>query len=763
VKVRSKIKNIKYSEDPYSDISALLKVLHLEGPASSDILESLALYKIFHADCFTELEERIIMAIGLFYKVEKPSSLYSLLMASVGVHHQLEYGALLTPVQASVRRAINDNQFISISAPTSAGKSYSIRDFIAEQKGDAVIVVPSRALIAEYVANIRDRFAGNKSVMISTFVDAVFTSRTLRRIFVLTPERARELFIIGPKLDVTVFFFDEAQVSEDASRGVVFDSLVRRVNKIFPRAKLIFAHPFVDNPEAQFKKHNLSFSAGYARSYTHGSVGKISIFQHDNGNDYYFSPFEEKGHLLTKSQEFAGGFQRFAFNGEHSILVYVSKASIYNGRFTEGFENYISSLADVTDEKALAIIGVVEHMLGADVSGHNSKLVSLLRKGIVIHHGSVPLEVRFLIEQFIRGRYAKLCFATSTLAQGVNMPFDIVWLQTMRVNGEGSEDRSLSFKNLIGRAGRLTGEQKFDFGYVYTGNAKLYSDRLNDTYRLSEISVIDSDDLDRNDDAQEVVDAFRQGEFDEIYNLPQKRVDRLAAPAVLAACKVVLDIMYSGSAEKQDISGEENKSSRIQVHENLKVIFEASINRELFDGEAAIFRTAIMIFLLASGGRTLREIAGIRFSNISKRDKGRIGTAAFAQAASKLPDSSLKRAYPLVKEILARDVSYDAVVFDTYDYMDQVISFSLTDVFAAAFKIYESKKNDSRASKMIELLRYGTNNVMHMLLMRYGFPPEVVSDVASYIRFVNEKEIIFSDTVSSAPAHIKELVSWYLP
>lgn len=759
----SKVNHIKSSEDPYSDISELLKTLHLEGPTSSDILESLALYKTFHSESFAELEERIIVAIGLFYKVIEPSSLYSLLMASVGVQHKLEYGALLTPVQASVRRAISDNQFVSISAPTSAGKSYSIRDFIAEQKGDAVIVVPSRALIAEYVANIRDRFAGDKAVMISTFVDAVFTNRRLRRIFVLTPERARELFVIGPKLDVTVFFFDEAQVSEDVSRGVVFDSLVRRVNKIFPRAKLIFAHPFVDNPEAQFKKHNLSLAAGYARSYTHGSVGKISVFRHGNGGDYYFSPFEERGHVLTKCHEFSGGFENFAFNGEHSILVYVSKSSIYNGKFTEGFEGYISSLENVTDDKALAIIGVVEHMLGADVSGHNSKLVALLRKGIVIHHGSVPLEVRFLIEQFIRGRYAKLCFATSTLAQGVNMPFDIVWLQTMRVNGEDSEDRSLSFKNLIGRAGRLTGEQKFDFGYVYTGNAKLYSDRLNDTYRLSEVSVIDTDDLERSDDDQEVIDAFRDGEFDEVYNLPQKKVDRLAAPAVQAACKMVLDIMYSGSSEKQDLSGEKNKQLRIQVRENLKIIFEASINRELFDGESAIFRTAIMIFLLASGGRTFREIAGIRYSDISKRDRGRIGTAAFAQAASKLPDVSLKRAYPLVKEILAKDVSYDAVVFDTYDYMDQVISFSLTDVFTAAFKVYGSSKNDSRSSKMIELLRYGTNNVMHMLLMRYGFPPEVVADVASYIRFVNEKEIIFADSVHSAPMHIKELVSWYLP
>lgn len=759
----SKVKHIISSSDPYSDISGLLKTIHLEGPTSSDILESLALYKVFHSSSFAELEERIIMAIGLFYKVAEPTNLYSLLMASVGIQHKLEYGALLTPVQASVRRAINDNQYVSISAPTSAGKSYSIRDFIAEEEGDAVIVVPSRALIAEYVASIRERFAGDKAVMISTFVDAVFTSRNLRRIFILTPERARELFVIGPKLNVRVFFFDEAQVSEDLSRGVIFDVLVRRVNKIFPRAKLIFAHPFVENPEAQFKKHNLSSEDGYARSYTHGSVGKISVFRHGNGNDYYFSPFEAKGHLLSKCSEFPGGFENFAFSGNHSILVYVSKASIYNGKFTEGFDGYISTLKDVSDEEAVEIIGLVEHMLGADIDGHNSKLVSLLRKGVVIHHGSVPLEVRFLVESFIRGRYARICFATSTLAQGVNMPFDIVWLQTMRINGEDSEDRSLAFKNLIGRAGRLTGEQKFDFGYVFTGNAPLYSERLNDTYRLSEVSIIDSDDVEREDDAQEVLDAFRTDAFDEVYNLPKKKVDRLAGNAALAACKAVLDVMYSGSGDAKDVSGKLNKGLRIAVRENLKIVFEISINRSLLDGEAAIFRTAIFIFLLAAGGRTFREIAGIRYSDISKRDKKKIGTAEFAQAASKLPDSSLKKAYPLVKDIMARDVSYDAVVFDTYDYVDQVISFSLTDVFIGAFKIYGEQSGDSRANKMMELLRYGTNNVMHMLLMRYGFPPEAVGEIEGYIKFINEKEIIFTDDVCSAPQHIKELVGWYLP
>ena len=44
------------------------------------------------------------------------------------------------------------------------------------------------------------------------------------------------------------FFFDEAQVSEEIERGIIFDVVVRRVKKTFSSAKIIFAHPFVENP-----------------------------------------------------------------------------------------------------------------------------------------------------------------------------------------------------------------------------------------------------------------------------------------------------------------------------------------------------------------------------------------------------------------------------------------------------------------------------------------------------------------------------------
>ena len=71
-----------------------------------------------------------------------------------------------------------------------------------------------------------------------------------------------------------------------------------------------------------------------------------------------------------------------------------------------------------------------------------------------------------MIEEFVAGGFAKICFATSTLIQGINMPFDVVWIDNFVFNG--SEDKKrLDLKNLIGRAGRTTNNSNvFDYGYV---------------------------------------------------------------------------------------------------------------------------------------------------------------------------------------------------------------------------------------------------------------------------------------------------------
>ncbi len=760
------VKDIAGSENPQVDLSELLDILHKQGPSSPAILESLSHYKKFHPEVFRDLEEEIISALGLFYKNRSPNSVYSFLMSGFGESHKSDYGTYLTPVQASIRRAVDGSQFVSISAPTSAGKSYSIRDFIAKQEGDAVVVVPSRALIAEYVNSMRRKFEGNKNVMISPFVDRVFTSRNLRRIFILTPERSRDLYPIADSLNIEVFFFDEAQVSEEMDRGVIFDVMIRRVRNYFPNAKLIFAHPFVDNPEAQFKKHGIDAERSFAKSYSQGAVGKISVFQHKNSKDYYFSPYTDKGHHVNKCVPFPGSFKKFAFNGRHTILVYVSKASIYKGTFIGEFKEYIDEFDEASSSEALDIISTIEELLGSNSDSQVSDMVDLLKKGVVIHHGSMPLEVRFLVEDFIRNGFSKLCFATSTLAQGINMPFDIVWLENSRVLGEDDSDRALSFKNLIGRSGRLSSDNTFDFGYVYTKNAVLFSKRINCSYTLHESSLIDDVSREPNvdDDFNDLLGAIRNNTFDEDKNLPKSKVERLSGHDVLDSAKSFLDIIYAQKIIRKSIGGEVNRQARDLAKSNLQTIFEASLGRSLFEGESAVFDTAISIFFLTIQGYSFREIAGLRYSRISNRDEGRNGSAKFSQPANKLPNSKLKNTFSLFdKDTLAKDVRFDTVIYDTYDYLDTVISFSLVEVFSAAFQIYFENIADDRAVKAIELLRYGTNDSRNIMLMRYGFPPEDVPTVARYIESISKSDIEFSDEVEDAPQHIKQMIEWYLP
>lgn len=759
-----KLKQIKNSETPAADLIKLLDTIHRFGPTNPALLEELSYYKEFHRSVFHDFEEQIISALGLFYKIKIPDNLYSFLMQGFGNEHLAEHGAVLTPVQASIRRAIDDKQYISISAPTSAGKSYSIRDFLAEGKGDAVVVVPSRALIAEYINSLTRKFEQNKGVMISSFVDLVYTDRKLRRVFVLTPERSKDLYKFKDKLNIETFFFDEAQISEENSRGLTFDVSVRRVKKHFPNAKIIFAHPFIENPHAQFSKHQFSEDSTYGRAYTHGSVGKLCIVNKD-GRYYYFSPYIEGGYKKVNYLEFNGDFRTFAMNGKHTILVYVSKNSIYNGRFQKGFEDYIKNLPGVTNPKAIEIIDHIRQIVGADKPGHVSAMVELLKKGVVIHHGSIPLEVRFLIEDFIRGKYSSLCFATSTLAQGINMPFDIVWLENTRFEGNINE-RALAFKNLIGRAGRLTESKVFDYGYVFTNGAKLFTERIQTPFLLNEKSVIENppDGVHENDQ-KELIDAIQNNTFDDEKNIPMSKVQRLSQPAVIDYSKQFLDIFYRNPSDlRGSIGGILNKSNRDNAKALLAKIYEASLGRELFKGEQNVFNLAIDIFFHAAQGRSFSEIVGLRYSSITNRDNPSKASANFSQPAKKLPDSSLKDAYSLFVDGTANShVTYDSIVYDTYDYMDQVLSFSLSDTLIAAFEIYRENTFDDRASDIVELLRYNTNNKRHILLLRYGFTPEIIKEIAKHVDRIDENKITFLPTISETPDFIRSIVNWYLP
>lgn len=87
-----------------------------------------------------------------------------------------------------------------------------------------------------------------------------------------------------------------------------------------------------------------------------------------------------------------------------------------------------------------------------DYFGIDSFEYKLLKRGIVVHHGNMPgLMARLLIE-VISERIVKIALATSTLSDGINLPFETVIIPSVIRNGEPI--RISEFKNLVGRAGR---------------------------------------------------------------------------------------------------------------------------------------------------------------------------------------------------------------------------------------------------------------------------------------------------------------------
>jgi DEAD/DEAH box helicase len=87
-----------------------------------------------------------------------------------------------------------------------------------------------------------------------------------------------------------------------------------------------------------------------------------------------------------------------------------------------------------------------------DYFGKSSREYRLLQKGIVVHHGKMPGPMARLLIQLVEEGVVHLILATSTLSEGVNLPFEVVLLPTLRRSNDWISARD--FANLAGRAGR---------------------------------------------------------------------------------------------------------------------------------------------------------------------------------------------------------------------------------------------------------------------------------------------------------------------
>lgn len=374
---------------------------------------------------------------------------------------------VLTDFQVRLIRTLEASRSVSVSAPTSAGKSFTlelelIRRLREDESYVAVFLVPTRALIRQVtfdlVKLLRDHDLSSVPVL-SAPTSPENATEIKKIIYILTQERLATLLVSGGKLGIDAIIVDEAHEIEDSSRGQTLERALAMTLARFPTARLFFSSPLRSNPELLLR-----------------------LFGRESGGEHFvehLSPVTQNIiNLRTVSRSTRTARMELAIDGDLIPLGDIELPFVFRGSYMGKFAFHFTNPEDtsivycnepgVADKVALQIAEQVQgdsedsdlydlaSFLRQEVHTQY-RLAALVRKGVAFHYGNIPQIIRGRLEELLRDRKLRFVCCTSTLLQGMNLPAKNIFVEDPK-KGRGAPMKKGDFWNLVGRAGRLSKE-----------------------------------------------------------------------------------------------------------------------------------------------------------------------------------------------------------------------------------------------------------------------------------------------------------------
>lgn len=384
---------------------------------------------------------------------------------------------VLTDFQVRLIRALESHKSVSVSAPTSAGKSFTLEIELLRRLRDdasciAAFLVPTRALIRQVtfdlVRILREHDLGFVPVL-SAPTTPENMDEVKKMIYVLTQERLATLLTSGDgKLTVDAIVVDEAHEIGELRRGQTLERVIVDTLARFPQARLFFSSPLRSNPEIllrlfgreqegqSFVEHLSPVSQNLINIHTVERSVKTARLELIVGKEPVHLgnidlPFRFRG-------QYVGKFAFYFTDPGDSSIIYCNEPAAAD-RVASEIENEIEEESDDTDLSDLA------SFLRQEVH-HLYRLAAFVRKGIAFHYGNIPQIIRGRIEELLRERKLRFVCCTSTLLQGMNLPAKNIFVEDP-TKGRGKSMQKGDFWNLVGRAGRLSTEFQGNVFCIY--------------------------------------------------------------------------------------------------------------------------------------------------------------------------------------------------------------------------------------------------------------------------------------------------------
>lgn len=367
---------------------------------------------------------------------------------------------------------------ILVSAPTSFGKTYLLREIIflnREKYRNILLVFPTIALLNENTESINQLISSFK--LEYNIVNNVYTGIDVeeKHIFILTPERTLKLLADNSSMQIDFFFFDEVyKIDEDFDKNEDSDSkkesggnrakafrialylLAREVKEYYLAGPYLNLTGIKDGMRKFIEINRITtFQVEFEPTLRieYDAWKKTSVEKHPVLGEAKREMFEGMESLSTKEK--VKGIVSYLQNENLGQAIFYCATPAKSMDYTK---DIIQSFNFV--EKSNISSHFIDHLkkkynvkYGANQDSYRYwSLITALEHGVGIHHGKFPKYIQNEIMKMFNEGVFDYLFCTSTIIEGVNTNAKNVIIINNSVGG--SVMTAFALKNIKGRAGR---------------------------------------------------------------------------------------------------------------------------------------------------------------------------------------------------------------------------------------------------------------------------------------------------------------------